>query len=268
MNQPQVPELKLNASFFFLILLAAGVVLGSMSFATVDTGYRGVKVRFGKVTSESLPEGLYFKIPFIEQLVTLDTRTKKLENRTSTYSEDAQVVVVTSTLNYSLGKNAAHLVYKNVGKDWESKLLLQVLEGTIKEITGKYKAVDIIGQREEVVNRIELILGEKLAERNVQFESIEINNLDFDDSFEQAVKDKVIAVEQAKEAKNKTVRITEESNQKIIQAKAEAESMSIRTQALRQSKSLVEYEAVQKWDGKLPQYMMGDSVPFLNLKTR
>ena len=42
--------------------------------------------------------------------------------------------------------------------------------------------------------------------------------------------------------------------------------MAIRAQALTQNKNLVEYEAVQKWDGKLPQYMMGNSVPFVHLK--
>lgn len=41
--------------------------------------------------------------------------------------------------------------------------------------------------------------------------------------------------------------------------------MTIRAKALNQNKSLVEYEAVQKWDGRLPQYMMENTVPFVNL---
>ena len=41
--------------------------------------------------------------------------------------------------------------------------------------------------------------------------------------------------------------------------------MSIRANALTKNKALVEYEAVQKWDGKLPEYMMGNSIPFINL---
>ena len=51
-------------------------------------------------------------------------------------------------------------------------------------------------------------------------------------------------------------------------AQAEAKSMAIRAQALSQNKSLVQYEAVQKWDGKLPQYMLGNSVPFINVSTK
>ena len=51
-----------------------------------------------------------------------------------------------------------------------------------------------------------------------------------------------------------------------MSAQAEAESMRIRSQALSQNKSLVEYEAVQKWDGKLPVNMYGSApIPFINL---
>ena len=66
-------------------------------------------------------------------------------------------------------------------------------------------------------------------------------------------------------AKNRTVQIQEEAKQKIISAEAEAKSMAIRANALTQNKALVEYEAVQKWDGKLPEYMLGNSVPFINV---
>ena len=44
--------------------------------------------------------------------------------------------------------------------------------------------------------------------------------------------------------------------------------MKIRATALTQNKALVEYEAVKKWDGKMPQYMMGNSVPFINIKQK
>ena len=47
---------------------------------------------------------------------------------------------------------------------------------------------------------------------------------------------------------------------------AEAKSMQIRAEALEQNAKLVEWEAVQKWNGVLPQYMLGNgTMPFLNL---
>lgn len=94
---------------------------------------------------------------------------------------------------------------------------------------------------------------------------VEIN---YSDVFERAIESKVTAEQEALKAKNKTVQVEEEAKQKVIAAQAEAKSMAIRAQALSQNKSLVEYEAVQKWDGKMPQYMMGNTVPFINIGSK
>lgn len=93
-----------------------------------------------------------------------------------------------------------------------------------------------------------------------------ITDIDYSDAFEKAIESKVTAEQEALKAKNKTVQVQEEARQKVISAEAEAKSMAIRANALTQNKALVEYEAVKKWDGKLPEYMMGNTVPFINLK--
>jgi prohibitin 2 len=243
--------------------------LSLMSCGVVNTGYRGVQTRFGEVISKSLPEGLYFYNPITTKLVQLDVRTKKYENITSAYSKDAQVVDVTSNLNFNLEANKVHTVYKDVGVNWAGVYVKQILEGTVKVVVGQYKAVDLIANRAKVVEEISRSLKEKLAEKDIISSNFEMNNLDFDDAFELAVKGKVIAVEQAKEAKNKTLRIEEEARQRVISAQAEAKSMTIRSEALSKNRSLVEYEAVQKWDGKLPVYMLGKgTTPFINLNRK
>lgn len=75
----------------------------------------------------------------------------------------------------------------------------------------------------------------------------------------------MIATQQSEKAKNDTLRIQEEAKQKVIQAEAEARAMAIKSEALSKNKALVEYEAVLKWNGQLPQYMMGNSVSFINV---
>ena len=83
---------------------------------------------------------------------------------------------------------------------------------------------------------------------------------------EKLLEDKVIAQQRAIEETNRTEQIKQQAMQKVIGAKAEAESMQIRAQALEQNAKLVQWEAVQKWNGVLPQYMLGGSaVPFINL---
>jgi len=80
------------------------------------------------------------------------------------------------------------------------------------------------------------------------------------------VEQKVIAQQKAIEEQNRTKQIEEQARQKVLSAEAEAKSMQIRAQALEQNAKLVQWEAVQKWNGVLPQYMLGGSaVPFINL---
>jgi hypothetical protein len=52
----------------------------------------------------------------------------------------------------------------------------------------------------------------------------------------------------------------------LLQATAEARAIQIKGDALRQNAQLVQLEAVNRWDGKLPVQMLGSApVPFLNL---
>ena len=107
-----------------------------------------------------------------------------------------------------------------------------------------------------------------MEEKYISVTDFQITAINYSDVFERAIESKVTAEQEALKAKNKTVQIEEEAKQKVIAAEAEAKSMAIRAQALSQNKSLVEYEAVQKWNGEMPQYMMGNSVPFINLSPK
>ena len=156
-------------------------------------------------------------------------------------------------------------MYREVGRDYEDKILMPVVEGTIKDVIGKWNAQDLVANREKATNEILEKLQNHLKDNYINVTDFQITAINYSDVFEKAIESKVTAEQDALKAKNKTVQIEEEAKQKLISAEAEAKSMAIRANALTQNKALVEYEAVQKWDGKMPQYMMGNSIPFINL---
>ena len=124
----------------------------------------------------------------------------------------------------------------------------------------------VIENRQTVTQKIAEQITLNLAKVGVVVQTFELVDISYAQEFERAVEAKVTAVQRAAEAENKTKQVEEEAKQKVISAKAEAESMRIRANALTQNKALVEYEAVQKWDGVLPTMMMGGgSVPFINM---
>lgn len=248
-----------------LLILVTISLLSGWGCDTVDTGYRGVKTEFGKVVGEPLAEGLYWYNPFTTNIVHMEVREQKIEGAIDCFTRDTQRVTIGFAMTYYPDPVVIHNTYKQFGMGWDEKIVRPATLGSIKDVVGQYVADDLVAKREEAKISAETELMENLKKRNVYVTRLDFTNLDFDDNYEAAVESKVVAVQKAAEAKNKTVEVEEQAKQQIISAKAEAESMRIRSQALSQNKSLVEYEAVQKWDGKLPQYTLGGAMPFISV---
>jgi len=263
------PELPVKRVLTWLAIIVVAIIVLSVAgcgIKVVNTGQRGIETRFGKIVSESLPEGLYFFNPITSDIVEIDTRVQRFDGETDTYTRDVQQAAVKYTLNYRLQQNAAHLMYRDVGRDWEQKLIPQVVLGTLKEVVGKWDAVDLISNRDKAAATAYDAIAKNLGDRNVEISRFEITDISYTTEFETSVEQKVIAQQKAIEEQNRTKQIEEQARQKVLSAEAEAKSMQIRAEALEQNAKLVEWEAVQKWNGILPQYMLGSgTMPFINL---
>lgn len=232
----------------------------------VGVGERGVKVTLGQTSPVALEEGVHFVMPFFTTVKKMNVKTVKSNIATMAQSKDIQQARIVYVVNYNLQPENAPKMWRTVGRDYVSVVVMPTVEGIVKDTIGKWNAQDIVANREKVASEVLFKLNEKLGPKYINVSDFQITEIQYSQAFEQAIESKVTAEQEALKAKNKTVQVQEEARQKIIASEAEAKSMAIRAQALTQNKNLVEYEAVQKWDGKLPQYMMGNSVPFVNLK--
>ena len=232
----------------------------------VGVGERGVKVTLGQTSPVALEEGVHFVMPFISTVKKMNVKTVKSNIATMAQSKDIQQARIVYVVNYNLQPENAPKMWRTVGRDYVSVVVMPTVEGIVKDTIGTWNAQDIVANREKVASEVLFKLNEKLGPKYINVSDFQITEIQYSQAFEQAIESKVTAEQEALKAKNKTVQVQEEARQKIIASEAEAKSMAIRAQALTQNKNLVEYEAVQKWDGKLPQYMMGNSVPFVHLK--
>ena len=259
------------------LIFALWLVFASME--TVENGHRGMKVSFGKVDSELLTPGLVFVNPFTTKVVQMNIQTNKWDGESQAYTRDVQQAKILFTLNYNLEPSKVIETFQTVGPDWAGKLVGQVVHESIKREFGQHEAVDIIAQRDKASRAIEAEVKEKLALRSVTVTGFQLTNIDYTTEFEHAVEQKVIAQQKAIEEQNRTVQIREQAAQKVetakgnaeatlLIAKAEAESIRIRANALEANAKLVEWEAVQKWNGQMPTYMMGGAVPFVQIPTK
>jgi regulator of protease activity HflC (stomatin/prohibitin superfamily) len=253
----------------YLGVLAAAVMMTGCGFEVVDTGNRGVLVRYGEVdlAAGSLPEGLHTYNPLTSDIIEMDTRILRWESKTNTYTRDVQQANITFVVNYRLSPTSAHIMYKEVGLEWHNTILDQAVVGELKKVVGQYDAVDLIANRGSATGKIQAAVTEALSRKDILITGFELVDISYLEDFEKAVEDKVVAKQRADEAVNKTKQIDEEAKQTIIAARAQAESMRIRANALAQNPALVQYEAVQKWNGQLPQYNLGGgAMPFISIK--
>src|SRR3972149_6490968 len=131
------------------VVLAALVLIGA-STGIVGAGQRGVLLRFGAVTGAVKEEGLYFKVPFAEQVVLMSTQIQKYSAPASSSSKDLQVVTTEVTLTYQLNAGSVGETYRNMRQDYESRVIQPFIQEAVKSTAANFDAEQLITRRPRV----------------------------------------------------------------------------------------------------------------------
>lgn len=243
-------------------LIAVIIVFGS--FGTVGAGERGVKTRFGGVTGAVIGEGLFFKLPFVEQVVIMDIKTQKEQTDANAASKDLQTVNSVVALNYSVKPEAVAKLYQEIGVDYKARVIDPAMQESVKASTAKFTAEELITKREEVKEDIKQAITQRLAVNGILVENFSIINFNFSKSFNDAIEAKVTAEQDALAAKNKLAQVQYEAQQAVEKAKGNAEALRVESAAINSNPQVLQLRAIEKWDGHMPQ-VTGSATPFINL---
>ena len=267
-------------AFAIIALIVIGVVAAA-SVQIVDAGYRGVLLHWSAVDTSIPPleEGLHFVVPFQDTVVNTEVRTLKIIKSTSSASKDLQTVSTEVTVNYRPSPNLVNVLYKEVGPDYENRVIQPVIEEVIKQVTANYNAESLITQRPLVKSDIEGEIITRLIEFNIITDAVSITDFQFSPLFAQAIESKVEAEQKAFKATNDLRRIQIEAEQaealaqgiakaNIAEAQGEAEAIRIINEALAQNPNYLEWLKTQRWDGKLPLVVGEGGTPFIQIPTR
>lgn len=219
------PKARLQGSIG--IIIGVVVIVASLifsSFTTIPAGHRGVVIRFSAVTGTTLGEGLRTKVPFIDSVVKMEIRTQKYETQSSAITKDLQDVSTTIALNWKLDPGMAAEVYRTLGLEFIERIAAPAIQETIKQVTSKFNAEDLILKRDEVKNVIFAGLAARLHERGIIAETLSITDFQFSETFTAAIEAKVAAEQAVLEATNKLERVKVEAQQREAEAKGEADA--------------------------------------------
>jgi prohibitin 2 len=276
------PLIRIIIPIIIGIIIIAIIAMSSVRI--VEAGNRGVLVQFGNVdTDVSLDEGLHFVVPFRDNVVQMEVRTQKVVENAASASKDLQDVSTQVALNYHLNPDRAQIVYQQLGYDYGNRVITPAIQESVKQVTARFNAEELITKRETVKNQIEEQIKARLAPYNIVVDAISITEFQFSQQFRTAVEAKVEAQQRALQAQNELRRIQIEAQQNeakaigeqkanIARAEGEAQAITIIDQQLRNNPTYLEWLKSTKWDGKLPLVTGGGAggqavTPFIEIPT-
>jgi regulator of protease activity HflC (stomatin/prohibitin superfamily) len=266
------------------------VVVLTASVKIVEAGHRGVLLKFGAVdTATSLSEGIHFVTPFRDNVVQLEVRTQKTVENAASASRDLQDVSTQVAVNYHINPESAQLLYQQLGYDYANRVIAPAIQESVKQVTARFNAENLITNRETVKSEIEQQIKQRLAAYNIAVEALSITEFQFSEQFRRAVEAKVEAEQRALQANNDLRRIEIEAQQAearavgeqqaniaraegvrqaaVLQAQGEAEAIQIVEAQLRENPRYLEWLKTQRWDGVLPLVTSGGegATPFIEI---
>ena len=257
---------------FGALTLVLVIVLAS-SFVVVPAGHSGVVLTLGRVSDNVMTEGFHFKIPFVQQVENVSNKIQKNEVEAAAVSKDLQTVSSNVAVNYRVSNASSASIYQNIGRAYEDVVLLPAVQESMKSVSAKYTAEELITKREAVSQEIKDTLESKVNEYGIIIEKFNIVNFDFSAEFNAAIEAKQVAEQNLLKTKTEQeqalVIAKTEAEKKVLEAEAQAEAIRVQAEAQAEanrlltaslSETLVEYEKVQKWDGKLPVVSDGNAI--------
>lgn len=244
------PKLITGSTVKKLIVLGIVAIVALWVFfsvtTTIGTGKIAVMTRFGKVTGQELGEGFHFKSPF-DKANNYDIKVLKDQSQAAAASKDLQDVRSTLVINYRLEAGKVSEIHRTVGIYYKEKLIDPAVQEVFKGATARFDATQLITDRPAVKADAFNELVKRLGKYGIVVQDLSITNFSFSPEFTNAIESKQVAAQEAERAKFN-----------LDKATLDAQSQNAQKTSL--SPELLQKYAIDKWDGKMPQYLGGSSV--------
>ncbi len=253
-----------------IVLIIVVIMILRASVVIVPAGYRGVLLRFGAVTGV-LNEGMNLIVPFISSAEQIEVRTQKEQSSASAASKDMQTVQTTVAINFHLIPSKVGDLYKNVGTDYRVRIIDPAVQESLKQVTAKYSAEQLVTRRSEVKMQVEHEITMRLGKYDILVEplGVSITDFSFSPEFSAAIEQKQVAQQETEKQKYVLEKADLERQTAVMKAKGEAESVKIKAIALQVAggNKVLAREWIDKWDGHLPTVSGGNSSYIMDLKS-
>jgi regulator of protease activity HflC (stomatin/prohibitin superfamily) len=271
-------------------LAALGTLIIWICFLTrISPGYVGVIVnQFGSsrgVESNELHAGMYwippwktvYQFPIFEQNEMWETDKECFHFQTS----EGMAISASIGITFRLNPSSVPMIFQRYRRGMDeitNTFIRNFIRDAINKSASKMTIEDLYGKEKEgFFDLVESHVSEDLKDLGIELRRIYlIGRFHFPDNVIKALNAKIEAVQRAQQRENELREAEAEAKKNIataegaarcaiLEAQAEAESNKLVAASVTQE--LIQWEALQKWDGKLPQ-IVGETIPFIDLRNK
>lgn len=274
-------KMKMVRLCSLMLVLGIAIFVFGCSFDIVPTGYTGVKVTMGQVSDANLSSGFILHAPFIEKIVMVNNKLIDEESDNQVWGETNEKTPVYASqivVSYKIAASRSAWLYTyvaDVNDLMDERLVASAIKSAMTELS-----VDNVTTRSFIeplaMEKLNASLAEKYGDGTVVVSKLVINNMDFEDSYNEAIAAKSIAkqTQERQKIENETAIAKAEADKKVaianaeakaeaqrIAAQAEAEAMLIKAEAEAEANrklaesitdEVIDNKIVDKWNGELP----------------
>ncbi len=225
------------------ILAFVIVILLLSSVTRVGTGHVGVLTLFGKVTNETLGEGIHVINP-LKTNNELSIQTQTLKESASVPSSEGLMMSLDTSLIYHLTPDRAAEVFQKIGADYENVVVEPTLRSAIREATASHSANALYtGEREMVGKQIFEQVNEQLTKRGLTVENVLLRDIQLPATLKASIEAKQQAEQEALAMNFRLQKETQEAQRKRIEAAGVRDFQQIVAQGI--TPSLLEWKGIE-----------------------
>lgn len=281
--------MRIISSFILGVVALILLIVWLFFLQKVPAGYVGIKVNLlgndKGVQVQELGVGRHF-IGINQELFLFPTFTQN-----ETWSNDQRISFQTREgmkvggdvgITYSIDSTKATTLFQKYRAGIDeitNKFLRNIVRDAFNEKASKITVESAYGEgKAEMLADIEKSVRDQVKDIGINVERIYYaSDLILPESVTQSLNAKIQATQMAEQRKNEVQQSIAEADKLraqaqgeadavTIRAEAEAKAIRLRSEAIRESKEVIMLNWIEKWDGKLPQYMSGNELPTVMMK--
>jgi regulator of protease activity HflC (stomatin/prohibitin superfamily) len=302
---PQLPLGRLLSLLLAAVVAIVLLGITFSAWRSIRPGYVGIVFDKANhnVTTGALDPGWAFINPFTEAIqeypITIQTYPMVMnstegpvqgDDSIKIQSDEGQQINLDVVVQFQVEKDKASQLYV----DWGGAPIDAVEDGVVRQYTrsevpvvcAKYGWEEITStKRGEIVDQITTVLKDEFDKRHLNLVSFGIREVHLPQALQDALNQKMTAQQASEQQKYSLAQAQVKADQDVAQAtgeanavkaKAEGDAQAILTKAKAQAAAndllaksitpiLIQWQQIDKWDGRLPLFTGGNSVPLIDV---